>query len=77
MGIKGEFVIRPADRSLLDRLAGLLDELYDPPGTLIFWSSRISYLDHQRPCDLLVAADWEALAYLADRLNAICDGAFA
>lgn len=62
---------------LLDEIADALNEIYEPAGVLLFWSSRIIYLDHRRPCDLLRDRDVDGLRLLAQRVNAAADGAFA
>lgn len=62
---------------LLAEIAGVLGELYEPAGVLMFWSSRITYLDHRRPCDLWRDRDLDGLRVLANRLRAMADGAFA
>jgi hypothetical protein len=66
----------PEQTAVLDRAHSLLSELYEPAGVLIFWSSRITYLDNRRPCDMWADRDLEGLTTLCDRLDAICDGAF-
>jgi hypothetical protein len=63
--------------ALVAEAASLLAELYDPAGVLIYWSARIKYLDGRRPCDLYAERDVEGLRTLCQRLNALCDGAFA
>ena len=60
---------------LLEEIATALGEVYTPAGVLVFWSSRISYLDDQRPCD--VYRDIELLERLAQRVRALANGAFS
>ena len=60
---------------LLQEIATALGEVYTPAGVLVFWSSRISYLDNQRPCD--VYRDIELLERLAQRVRALANGAFS
>jgi hypothetical protein len=62
------------DELLASTHKALLD-VYEPAGELIFWSSRIKYLDNRRPCDLM--DDLDALRKLDQRVNALADGAFA
>lgn len=63
--------------ALIGEAASVLAEIYDPAGVLIFWSSRITYLDRQRPCDIWRDQDAELMERLVQRLNALADGAFA
>lgn len=63
--------------ALVEQAAALLSEIYDPAGVLIFWSSRITYLDSRRPCDVYRDGDHEAMLTLIQRLRALADGAFA
>lgn len=67
----------PDQTAILARAHSLLSELYEPVGVLIYWSSRIKYLDGKRPCDLWRDRDLAALEHMCDRLDAFCDGAFA
>lgn len=69
-----------AERSpeaLVTEAAAVLAEIYEPAGVLMFWSARIAYLDHRRPCDLWVERDAPMLERLVQHLNALADGAFA
>ena len=65
----------PTLEALLTRAHELLSEIYDPAGVLMFWSSRVTYLDDRRPCDLVVERDLSALLTMCNRLDAIADGA--
>lgn len=67
---------RTEQTAVLDRAHRLLSELYDPAGVLIYWSSRIKYLDNQRPCDLWRDRNIDALTEMCDRLDAFAAGAF-
>lgn len=71
------FAFGEEQTALVARIASLLAEVYTPVGVLTYWSARITYLDHKRPCDLLRDRDWDALRTLASRLDAIADGNFA
>lgn len=62
---------------LLDDIVAGLFDVYEPAGALIFWSSRITYLDGRRPCDIWSERDLPMLERLAQRVNALADGAFA
>lgn len=68
---------QPHDRvqELVAEAASVLAEIYDPAGVLIFWSSRIKYLDGKRPCDLYRDKDEALLERLVQHLNALADGA--
>lgn len=61
---------------LVREAASLLAELYDPAGALIYWSSRIRYLDHRRPCDVYREGDEAAMETLVRWLNMTADGAW-
>jgi hypothetical protein len=67
----------PEETAVLDRAASLLAEIYEPAGVLMYWSSRITYLDSQRPCDLWRDRDMATLTKMCDRLDAFCDGVFS
>lgn len=56
--------------TVLARAHSLLSEIYEPAGVLIYWSSRIKYLDNRRPCDLYRDRDVEALTQMCNRLDA-------
>lgn len=62
---------------LLEDIAAVLHEIYDPAGALIWWSARITYLDNKRPCDIWRDRDMVLLERICQRLNALADGAFA
>lgn len=64
-------------QALVAEAAAVLAEIYDPAGVLIFWSSRIKYLDGKRPCDLYRDRDDVLMERLVQHLNALADGAFA
>lgn len=59
----------------MERAASLLAEIYEPADVLLYWSSRITYLNHQRPCDLYRDGNIAELTKMCDRLDALCDGA--
>lgn len=60
--------------AVITRAAALLAEIYDPAGVLIYWSSKVTYLDGKRPCDLWRNRDMAALTRMCDRLDALADG---
>lgn len=66
-----------AMQRLVAEAASVLAEVYDPAGVLIFWSSRIKYLDDKRPCDVYRDGDVGLMERLVQRVNALADGAFA
>lgn len=63
--------------NLLETIAALLGERYEPAGMLTFWGASITYLDGRRPCEVWRERDLDGLRTLAQRLNAITDGPFA
>lgn len=63
--------------ALLSEIAAALDDVYEPAGVLMFWSSRVTFLDGRRPCDVWSEQDVPMLERLAQRVNALADGAFA
>lgn len=67
--------IRPTE--VLGDIAVALLSIYEPAGALMFWSSRIKYLDDKRPCDVWADRNMVMLERLAQRVNALADGAFA
>lgn len=69
-----EKCVRPT--RLLEDIAAVLHEIYDPAGALIWWSARIKYLDDKRPCDIWRDRDMALLERINQRLNALADGAF-
>lgn len=62
---------------LVTEAATALADVYEPAGVLMFWSSRITYLDGKRPCDIYRDGDVELMERLVRRVNALADGAFA
>jgi hypothetical protein len=63
--------------ALVAEAATALADVYEPAGVLIFWSSRIKYLDGERPCDIYIAGDTVLMDCLVQRVKALADGAFA
>lgn len=61
---------------LLRSIATALNEVYEPAGVLMFWSSPKTYLDGQRPCDVWSSGNLDLLRRLDQRVNALADGAF-
>ncbi len=72
-------VVPPPDEALalLASIAKALSDVYEPAGVLMFWSSRIRYLDGQRPCDVWSERSLDYLRILDQHVNALADGAFA
>jgi hypothetical protein len=62
---------------LVAEAATALADIYEPAGVLIFWSSRITYLDGKRPCDIYRDGDVPLMERLVQRVTALADGAFA
>lgn len=62
---------------LIESIAEALNDVYKPAGVLMFWSSRVTYLDGKRPCDLWSDRDIEGLRTLANHVHALADGAFS
>lgn len=67
----------PSAEAVLAVIATALNDVYDQAGVLMFWSSPITYLDGKRPCDIWRDRDLPMLERLAQRVNALADGAFA
>ena len=69
--------IAPRMETLVSEAAEALGDVYDPAGVLIFWSSRLTYLDSKRPCDVYRDGDLVLMERLVQRVKALADGAFA
>jgi len=62
---------------LVAEAAAVLADVYEPAGVLIYWSSPITYLDGNRPCDIYRDGNTALMERLVQHVNALADGAFS